>query len=121
MERTPSASPGAEDDVEVLEDLHAPGSKQQNKRKVEIDLEMQRQRQMRKKQNPDLAAGLNNLGEALASGLIEAAKGKNSRSSGVDMSEQMTKLLDLMEETKSSIDKTNDVNDKMLQFLQGIF
>ncbi|RHZ31534.1 hypothetical protein DYB37_013808, partial [Aphanomyces astaci] len=74
MERTPSASPGAEDDVEVLEDLHAAGAMQQNKRKVEIDLEMQRQRQMRKKQNPDLAAGLSNLGEALASGLIEAAK-----------------------------------------------
>ncbi|RHY06240.1 hypothetical protein DYB36_000903 [Aphanomyces astaci] len=34
MERTPSASPGTEDDVEVLEDLHAPGSKHQNKRKV---------------------------------------------------------------------------------------
>ncbi|RHY56758.1 hypothetical protein DYB30_005460 [Aphanomyces astaci] len=121
MERTPIASPGAEDDVEVLEDLHAADSMQQNKRKVEIDLEMQRQRQMRKKQNPDLAAGLNNLGEALASGLIEAANVKNSRSSGVDMSEQMTKLLDLMEETKASIDQTNDVNDKMLQFLQGKF
>ncbi|RQM24167.1 hypothetical protein B5M09_010524 [Aphanomyces astaci] len=121
MERTPSASPGAEDDVEVLEDLHATGAMQQNKRKVEIDLEMQRQHQMRKKHNPDLAAGLSNLGEALASGLIEAAKVKNSRSSGVDMSEQMTKLLDLMEETKASIDKTNDVNDKMLQFLQGKF
>ncbi|RHY87807.1 hypothetical protein DYB35_011175 [Aphanomyces astaci] len=40
MERTPSASPGAEDDVKVLEDLHAAGSMQQNKRKVEIDLEM---------------------------------------------------------------------------------
>ncbi|KAF0748102.1 hypothetical protein AaE_007469 [Aphanomyces astaci] len=121
MERTPIASPGAEDDVEVLEDLYAAGSMQQNKRKVEIDLEMQRQRQMRKKQNPDLAAGLNNLEEALASGLIEAANVKNSRSSGVDMSEQMTKLLDLMEETKASIDQTNDVNDKMLQFLQGKF
>ncbi|ETV70203.1 hypothetical protein H257_14235 [Aphanomyces astaci] len=104
MERTPSASPVAEDDVEV-----------------EIDLEMQRQRQMRKNQIPDLAAGLNNLGEALASRLIEEAKVKNSRSSDVDMSEQMTKLLDLMEETKASIDKTNDVNDKMLQFLQGKF
>ncbi|RQM18966.1 hypothetical protein B5M09_008442 [Aphanomyces astaci] len=67
MERSPSASPGAEDDVEVLEDLYAAGSMQQNKRKVEIDLEMQRLRQMRKKQHPDLAAGLNSLGEALAS------------------------------------------------------
>ncbi|RHY40107.1 hypothetical protein DYB30_013615 [Aphanomyces astaci] len=121
MERTPIASPGAEDDVEVLEDLYAAGSMQQNKRKAEIDLEMQRQRQMRKKQNPDLAAGLNYLGEALVSGLIEAAKVQNSRSSGVDMSEQMTKLLDLTEETKASIDQTNDVNDKMLQFLQGKF
>ncbi|RHY20925.1 hypothetical protein DYB36_014243 [Aphanomyces astaci] len=121
MERTPIASPGAEDDVEVLEDLYAAGSMQQNKRKAEIDLEMQRQRQMRKKQNPDLAAGLSYLGEALVSGLIEAAKVQNSRSSGVDVSEQMTKLLDLMEETKASIDKTNDVNDKMLQFLQGKF
>ncbi|RHY68651.1 hypothetical protein DYB30_009569 [Aphanomyces astaci] len=115
MDRAASASLSEDNqglDTRAIGESVSMSSMRDAKRKDEIDMEIQRQRQVRgKKQQPDLAVGLSNLGEALASGLIEAAKLKCSHNSGVDIANQMAKMFDLMQETKASIDKTNEVND----------
>ncbi|RHY42449.1 hypothetical protein DYB38_012287 [Aphanomyces astaci] len=115
MDRAASASLSEDNqglDTRAIGESVSMSSMRDAKRKDEIDMEIQRQRQVRgKKQQPDLAVGLSNLGEALASGLIEAAKLKCSHNSGVDIANRMAKMFDLMQETKASIDKTNEVND----------
>ncbi|KAG9408376.1 hypothetical protein AC1031_021615 [Aphanomyces cochlioides] len=104
------------------ESLSASTSAQTAKRKSEIEREIQTQRQGRKKHQPDLASGLNSLGEMLANGLVEAAKVNSNRSTpDNEISGQMSQIMDLMKETKASIDKSIEVNDKMLQFLKSKF
>ncbi|RHZ03012.1 hypothetical protein DYB31_007916 [Aphanomyces astaci] len=78
MERAASASLSDDNqglDTRAIGESVSTSSVCDAKRKAEIDMEIQRQGQVRgKKQQPDLAVGLSNLGEALAIGLIEAAK-----------------------------------------------
>jgi hypothetical protein len=120
LERPSDGADTENQDSDAAEEAAATAvaSARERKRKVEVEMEVQRQRQGRKKHQPDLAAGLDTLGKDLARGMVEAAKLKNAPSVGDD---QMAKLLVLMDQTKSSLDKVCDASVKLLEFIQSKF
>ncbi|KAG9399982.1 hypothetical protein AC1031_010902 [Aphanomyces cochlioides] len=101
-----------------------------DKRIREVDEEIGRQRKARgafttKKQ--DVAAGLVSLGDSLAKALVDSATISVSNNSTDDsivrvMSEtnkQLENISNLLTESKKSQDKANDLNAKLLEFMQA--
>ncbi|KAG9411870.1 hypothetical protein AC1031_017504 [Aphanomyces cochlioides] len=94
-----------------------------SKRKREAALEVQRQR---KKRKVDIGAGMVQMGETLANGLIEAAKTANTSSHGdSEATKALQAVLSSLEESKSlntailqSISDNAAMNREILQHLQ---
>ncbi|ETV63750.1 hypothetical protein H257_19320 [Aphanomyces astaci] len=91
------------------------------KRKAEVDMEMKRQRQGRKHAQTDISQGLEKFGNTLGAAIVQAANVKNAPVGGPDMAVQMAKLLEVAESTKASIDSSNQVQMKLLAFLETKF
>ncbi|ETV69525.1 hypothetical protein H257_14761 [Aphanomyces astaci] len=91
------------------------------KRKAEVDMEMKRQRQGRKHAQTDISQGLEKFGNTLGAAIVQAANVKNAPVGGPDMAAQMAKLLEVAESTKASIDSSNQVQMKLLAFLETKF
>ncbi|CAK4633507.1 unnamed protein product [Aphanomyces euteiches] len=100
------------------------------KRPCDVDEEITRQRKARgssttKKQ--DVAAGLVSLGDSLAKALVDSAAIAASRdkphdsiaSVMVETNKQLENISNLLLESKKSQDKANDLNEKLLQFMQS--
>ncbi|KAG9399334.1 hypothetical protein AC1031_011676 [Aphanomyces cochlioides] len=106
--------------VEYL--LHVESSK----RKREVALEVQRQRKKRKQLKVEIGAGIVQMGETLANGLIEAAKTANTSSHGdSEATKALQAVLSSLEESKSlntailqSISDNAAMNREILQHLQ---
>lgn len=118
LERHPNAD--AVDDLDADDNATAAvdPTVRERKRKVEVEMEVQRQRHNRKKTYPDLAMGLDTLGKDLARGMVEAAK---LRSTPAAADDQMARLLVLIDETKSSLDKVGNASEALLAFIQSKF
>jgi hypothetical protein len=92
------------------------------KRKAEVDMEVKRQRNGRKSAHADIASGLEKFGSTLGAAIIHAANVKNTPLNGApDMTAQMAKLLEVAESTKASIESSNQVQTKLLAFLESKF
>ncbi|RHY12496.1 hypothetical protein DYB36_012233 [Aphanomyces astaci] len=129
LERTP-LSEGVD---EITRDLEAederdsevdaiPAMSRANKRKAEVDSEISRQRQGRKNAPADISLGLEKFGNTLGAAIIQAANVRSIPTSGApDMIAQMSKLLEVAENTKASIDSSNEVQMKLLAFLESKF
>ncbi|RHY88139.1 hypothetical protein DYB35_005736 [Aphanomyces astaci] len=111
----------AEDERDSEVDAH-PAMSRANKRKAEVDSEISRQRQGRKNAPADISLGLEKFGNTLGAAIIQAANVRSIPTSGApDMTAQMSKLLEVAENTKASIDSSNEVQMKLLAFLESKF
>ncbi|CAK4286153.1 unnamed protein product [Aphanomyces euteiches] len=97
-----------------------------SQRKREIALEIQRQRKKRKHLKVDIGAGMVQMGETLANGLIEAAKTANTVTHGESEAvKALQAVLNSLEENKTvhnailqSILDSTAMNRELLQHLQ---
>ncbi|KAH9184834.1 hypothetical protein AeNC1_013193 [Aphanomyces euteiches] len=90
-----------------------------NKRKAEVDSEVIRQRNGRKTMQSEISSGLEKFGNTLGAALIQAASVKQvQQDQSTVIKDQMSKLMELAESTKASIDASNQVQSKLLAFLE---
>ncbi|RHY05150.1 hypothetical protein DYB25_010317 [Aphanomyces astaci] len=89
---------------------------------ADIQQEIERQRGERKKQKVDIGAGLETLGKSLADGLVQAAKLTSYRDRHDDESDKgINMLVEVVQETKRSIEEANKVQVELLAFLKSKF
>ncbi|CAK4463725.1 unnamed protein product [Aphanomyces euteiches] len=90
-----------------------------NKRKAEVDSEVIRQRNGRKTMQSEISSGLEKFGNTLGAALIQAASVKQvQQDRPTVIKDQMSNLMELAESMKASIDASNQVQSKLLTFLE---
>ncbi|KAH9096347.1 hypothetical protein Ae201684P_009577 [Aphanomyces euteiches] len=89
------------------------------KRIAEVDSEVIRQRNGRKTMQSEISSGLEKFGNTLGAALIQAASVKQvQQDQSTVIKDQMSKLMELAESTKASIKDSNQVQSKLLTFLE---